>query len=298
MTRFIQTIKDRSRILRSIRDWFFQRGFIEIDLPVSAGEIIPEEHIHPFQIAGRENSYLLPSPELHLKPMLATGIPALFSITRAFRQGECGQFHLPEFAMLEWYRRGVDYEQLITDCQDLVRHAVTAVRGEAVIERSGRRYDLSAPFHLITVSQAFMEFAGWDPLEVHDVDRFDLDMVEKVEPALAELGGVFLKDFPPWQASLAALSEDGRCARRVELYLAGVELANGFTELMDARLQARRLAEQGFPPEQLPVGFLKGLSHAPSQAAGMALGIDRLVMLICGAESVQQVVPVSPEWLC
>ena len=306
-----ELLEKRSRLLQAIRHWFLNQGFLEIDPPVTSDETIPEEHIRPLALAGTKKGktgpFLLPSPEIHLKPLLATGASRIFAISKAFRMGECGHVHMPEFTILEWYRAGQDYHRLMEDCQQLILHVMEALDTSEIRYR-GRILRPEFPFPSRSVSELFRDLAGWDPLETEDPDRFDLDMVERVEPALGRFGAVFVKDFPVWQASLARLDTSGRHAERVELYMAGLELANGFSELMDPKAQQARfetelcrMKEAGHledRPHALPKRFLEGLERCPSKACGMALGIDRLFMLLAGVDHIRKAVSVHPFWLC
>ncbi len=267
--------------------------------PLLNPSVIPEDHIHPVET---EAGFLLPSPEIHMKRFLAAGYEKIFQIGPCFRSGERGEQHLPEFTMLEWYRAEEDYRALAEDCERLLQAVSQDLIGGARIEYRGDTIDLEPTWQRMTVRDAFLEHAGWDPLAEQDPQRFEQDLAEKVVPALDRGKPVFLIDFPAYEASLARKkSEDPRAAERIELFAGGLELANGFSELIDPEEQrqrfeetnARRSArgERSFP---LPEKFLSFLSDLPP-SAGIALGIDRMVMLFAGAAHIDEVIALVPE---
>lgn len=277
----------RAAVLRSVRAFFDGRGFVEVETPVRIAAPAPEEHIDCPPVLGADGSrtYLRASPELQMKKLLALGMERIYQIGPCFREGERGSRHNPEFTMLEWYRLGADYMAIAADMEGLVRHAAAAVGAD---ER------FAAGFRRLTVREAYLRHAGWDPLAGFDQDRFDFDMATKIEPAIKrEGGGVFLFDYPVEAASLAKTRGD--VAERWELYWDGMELANCFSELCDAGEQTRRfekakaarrlLGEADYP---IDGEFLTSLPRIES-AAGVALGIDRLVMVLAAASSIDEV---------
>jgi lysyl-tRNA synthetase class 2 len=236
-----------------------------------------------------------------MKRLLARGMERIFQITPVFRKDERGAFHLPEFTMLEWYRTDCDYTVLMEDCESLLNHAALAAGHVTGLPLPGAgTLDISSPFQRITVEDAFETYAGWTPGPDPDPDRFNIDMVEKVEPALPRDRPVFLMDYPASMASLSRLKPGNPAvAERVELYAGGMELANGFSELNDPQEQRARFMEDmkrreeaGLQPYPVPEEFLQDLSDMPP-AAGMALGIDRLVMLLVGISDIRKVVAFS-----
>ena len=285
--RDVSILAKRAAVFRAVRDFFDGRGFVEVQTPVRIAAPAPEEHIDCPPVVGADGSvtYLRASPELQMKKLLAAGMDRIYQIGPCFREGECGSRHRPEFTMLEWYRRGAGYGDIARDMEELVREAADAV-GE------GGRF--AAPFRRITVRGAYRDFAGWDPWERFDRDRFDFDMATKIEPAVAEMGGgVFLVDYPVEAASLAKTRGD--VAERWEFYWDGMELANCFTELCDkveqssrfkaARTERRRLGEADYPIDE---EFLECLPQIGS-ASGVAVGMDRLVMIMTGARAIDDV---------
>lgn len=293
-------LETRARILQSIRAFFIDQGFCEVETPVRIPAPAPERHIDAPPCAG---GFLQTSPELAMKRLLAAGFPKIFQLCRVFREGERGGLHLPEFTLLEWYRADADYAALMADCEGLFRR-VAADLGVSRLTRRGVEADLDLPWERLTVREAFARHAGISPEAALEAGGFDERLAMDVEPRLGHPAPLFLCDYPASQAALARLKpDDPTLAERVELYVAGVELANGFSELTDpAEQRARFLRERddragaGAAVYPLPEPFLRDLAHMPP-SAGMALGIDRLVMLFCGAQEVSEVVAFSPEEL-
>ncbi len=292
-----ENLRLRDRTLRAIRRHFHDAGFLEVETPLLLRTVATEEHIQPFECAGR---YLATSPELQMKQLLCAGIEPVFQVTRSFRQGESGRLHNPEFALLEWYRRGCALENLIHDLEALLGTVAKATRQSHSWMYQGRRVDVSPPFEVVTVQDAFLAHAGWDPLAHPDPDRFDLDLVQHVEPRLGRGHPTMLVRYPVSMGALAqACLRDPRVALRGELYLEGIELANGFVELRDPREQARRFQEaanamsrRGNRPPPLPDEYLASLPALPP-CVGMALGIDRLVMLLADSTRLEDVLAFS-----
>ncbi len=319
----------RNRIVAAIRDWFAERGFVEVDpaaLQISPGN---EAHLHAFATeavegdGGRRPFYLHTSPEFALKKLLAAGEPRLFGLPHAFRNRERGALHHPEFTMLEWYRAREGYDAVIRDTIDLVRLA-SGVAGRPVFTFRGGSCEAAAEPERITVAEAFARYATIDLLATvaadgqpdrdalasacraagiriaeDDIwsDLFSRVLVEKVEPRLGLCRPTILDRYPVAEAALARpAANDARVAERFELYLCGIELANGFGELTDPVEQRRRFASEmdekaRLYGERYPVDedFLLALADMP-EASGVALGLDRLVMLAAGAERVSDVI--------
>jgi len=291
----------RAVLIQALRTFFIDRGYLEVETPIRILAPAPEAHIVPLTSEGW---FLQTSPELCMKRLLAAGIPKLFQLCKCFRKGERGDRHLPEFTMLEWYGAGSDYRDLMTDCEALLRHLPAAMGKDGVLEWQGRRIDLGPEWERITVAEAFRRFAPCTVAEALAQDQFDELLVEYVEPHLGMTTPTFLYDYPATLGALARLSPtDPTVAERFELYAAGLELANGFSELVDpVEQRARFLAEQevirlqGRDCGPLPEVFLEALATMPP-AAGIALGVDRLVMLFAGADNIDQVVAFTPEGL-
>jgi len=290
------TLEQRARIVLTIRAFFIARGFLEVETPQRIPANAPEEYIDPIASDGW---WLQTSPELAMKRLLAAGYGDIFQIARVWRAAERGCRHLPEFSLLEWYRPDADYHALMNDCEALVRALVPA----GVLEWNGVRIDLTAPWPRLPLAEAFARYADCSLQQALAEDCYEEVLSEQVEPALGT-GPVFVVDFPASMAALARLKpDDPGCAERVELYLGGLELANGFSELIDPVEQRQRFEEAeaarreaGKPPVALPEPFLADLGRMPA-AAGIALGLDRLVMLLTGAKSIDEVVAFTTEQL-
>jgi lysyl-tRNA synthetase class 2 len=292
----------RRRVIGALRAFLDQQGFLEVQTPVLTAAPAPELHI--VAVAAGRSGFLITSPELYMKRLLAAGYERIFQFTPVFRAGERGRRHHPEFTILEWYRLGSDYRDLQEDCRGLLRAGCEAVGRLDGWVYGGHFLDAGAEWQSLTVREAFSRFAGWEPLDPLDQDRFDLDMVERVEPQLGFPAPCILMDYPASQAALARLSpRDPTVAERFELYWAGVELANGFSELTDPREQRERFEavirerrRRGLPVTPLPLEFLDSLSQLPP-CAGIALGVDRLVMLLASVDHIDRVVAFPPESL-
>lgn len=289
-------LEKRAAVLRTVRFHLVTGGFLEIETPCRISSPAPEIHIDTEPSGDR---FLIASPELQMKRLVASGAyERIFQICHCFRRGERGERHLPEFSMLEWYRVDGDYEDLMVDCEELVTACAKAVGAWPLVKRNGVEMDLRAPWERLSVRSAFERHAGWTPGAAPDPDRFDRDLVDLVEPALPPDRPIFLRDYPASMASLAKISDkDETVAERVELYAGGLELANGFTELTDPAQQRARFQRDeemrraaGKPPYPGDERFLAALELGMPPCAGMALGMDRLVMLLTGAREIDDVV--------
>jgi lysyl-tRNA synthetase class 2 len=322
----------RSAITRAIRAWFDEQGFAEVEtgiLQVSPGN---EIHLHAPRTelsrgdGTRATRYLRTSPEFACKKLLAAGEEKIFELARVFRDRERGDLHLPEFTMLEWYRANATYDAVMADSVVVIAHAAQAT-GIGRFSFRGRIADPFAEPELMTVAAAFERFAGIDLLGTvsdgkgdraglaaaakarvritdHDTwsDIFSKVLVEHVEPNLGQGRLTVLLEYPVPEAALArAKQSDPRVAERFEIYACGVELANGFGELTDAREQRHRFTlamdeKQRRYGERYPLDedFLDAVGQMP-EASGVALGFDRLVMLASGALRIDQVVWTKPS---
>lgn len=289
----------RSRVLQGVRSFFQEEGFLEVQTPVLIPAPAPEPHIEA--IPAKNGMFLVTSPELYMKRLLAAGYTKVYQISPVFREGEYGRLHHPEFTMLEWYRLHTDYEALKEDCRRLLRRVCRETDRGGGWDYQGRRLEVEGDWDHISVEEAFLRYAGWKPDANVDQDRFDLDMVEKVESRLGFPRPCILSDYPVSQAALARV-KPGRpdVAERFELYWAGVELANGFSELTDPVEQRKRFEEalgmrrrMGCLEYPMPETFLRSLEHLPP-CAGIAMGMDRLVMLLADSNSLDDVVAFPP----
>lgn len=298
----IRTLRLRAAIIQSIREFFTSRGFLEVETPLRIPANAPEEHIDPY-CSG--DWYLQTSPEICMKRLLCRGHDNIFQICRCWRSDERGRRHIPEFTMLEWYRTNSDYNDLMEDCEDLLEWLSTARHNETQLLSSGSQLTtLNSKAARITVKEAFTRYSAVEMEVAVRSGSFDEIMVTNIEPALPRDVPVFLLDYPAEMAALARLKpNDLKVAERFELYLGGLELANGFSELNDPAEQRARFVEANFKRSQaglvtlpLPEAFLDELA-AMQPSAGIALGVDRLVMLMTGAEKIDDVIAFTPEEL-
>lgn len=293
-----RSLEARARIIQTIRNHFTEEGFLEIETPLRIPAPAPESHIDA--IPSRD-WFLHTSPELCMKRLMAAGYEKIFQICRCWRDAERGSRHLPEFTILEWYRVDADYTTLMSDCEKSIRRVAGT---QSLIMPDGNAISLDGPWERLTVRDAFVKFSSVTMEHAIIEALFDEIMATDIEPHLGREKPTFLCDYPSERAALARTKpNEPELAERFELYIAGVELANGFSELTDADEQKRRFAEeetyrrsQGRIPYPEPTRFLEELCTMPS-SAGIALGIDRLVMLMLGASCIDDVVAFTPEIL-
>ena len=294
LTQIKANLKRRALIYDVIRTFFRREGFLEVETPLQVPTVAPEKYITPFTVNGW---FLSTSPEMHMKRLLAADYSKIFQICHCFRKSERGRLHNPEFTILEWYRVGADYMQIIQDTERLVLTLAGRLRLGTTIRYQGAEIDLASPWPRITVREAFLNSAGWDPFEHLDEERFDVDLVEKVVPDFAANCPTVLLDYPVAMASLARIrTGNPPVAERAEVFIGGLELANAYSELTDAAEQKRRFKQEidsltleGGNNIAMPQRFLDAVSKLP-QCGGIALGIDRLVMLFCDAASIDEVI--------
>lgn len=293
-------LERRALIFESVRSFFRSAGFVEIETPLRAPAVAPESQIVPIESEGW---YLSTSPELHMKRLLAAGYDRIFQISRCFRKGERGRWHNPEFTLLEWYRTGADHLAMIADTERLVGAVARSLKIGSILTYQGHQIDLFPPWPHFPIRSLFRNAAGWDPVTVNDPVRFDTDLVTRVIPALPPDRPAVLTDYPAPMASLARVSAtDPSIAERAEVFIGGLEIANAFSELTDPEEQRARfmkeneeIRRQGRYPPPDPKLFMEALSHLPA-SGGIALGMDRLVMLFCDAASIDEVIAFPQEW--
>ncbi len=286
----------RACLIQKVRDFFIDRGYLEVDTPLLQPFCIPEGHIEP---AKSGDCFLQPSPELAMKTILADGHPRIFQICRCFRAGERGGHHLPEFTMLEWYRTSIDYRELMGECEELLKFLASSL-GEGF--SFPWKESIEKQWPRTTVAELFREYGLLTPEEALREDLFEEILVDRIEPHLGLSLPVFVYDYPAVLGSLARLKPgDDSLAERFELYVNGLELANGFSELVDSREQRLRfekerqiLQDKGINPGPMPEDFLASLDSIPP-AAGIALGIDRLIMISCGLVTIDEAVAMVSE---
>ena len=291
----------RARIIQATRSFFIDKDYLEVETPIRIPAPAPEAHIDAVESV---DWVLQTSPELCMKRLLAVGCRRIFQICKCFRQAERGHRHLPEFTLLEWYRAGSNYEGLMDECEDLINSIARKIGSEDILVYQGEKIKLSPPWRRMSVEDAFEKYGTHSLEAALKQDQFDEMMVTQIEPHLGHTRPVFLYDYPAACGALAKLkSQDSRYAERFELYMAGVEICNAFSELTDPVEQRRRFAQEqdrrrraGKPIYPLPETFLAALKDLPT-AAGNALGIDRLVMLFADAKHIDEVMAFTPEEL-
>ncbi|MDX1922665.1 MAG: EF-P lysine aminoacylase EpmA [Alphaproteobacteria bacterium] len=322
-------LEARAKILANLRSYFSNENFVEVDTPALQRSPCMEPHLHAFKTelqsphGDTHPFYLATSPEFTCKKLLVAGMERIYQLSHMYRNAECSSKHHPEFMLLEWYRTGVGYDALMDDCEAILK-AACQVTQRTQCEYNGMRCDITKKATRITVADAFFKYADVDVLaSMDDVqhpsatrimaeatrigvrtandDTWD-DVVlriigEKIEPHLGGDAPCFLTDYPLPLAALArAKPSDPRVAERFELYVCGLELANAFVELTDASIQRERF-ESDMKLRKLRYGsdypideeFLQALEYGMPQAAGIALGVDRLVMLATGAQHINDV---------
>jgi lysyl-tRNA synthetase class 2 len=300
MANRITNLKRRSELLRNLREFFYNRGFVEVETPLLSDEVIPELHIEP---PSFDNSFLQASPELHMKRLLAEGMPAIFQMTRSFRAGEVGTLHNPEFTIVEWYRAGDDMSAGMQLLDELMRTAVDAPAAVRTSYAAAFEKTLAINPHTASCEELAACAARHD-IAAEGINADNRDewlnflLATKIEPTLGQTAPEFLYDYPASQASLAKTEnrEDIEVAERFELYWRGVELANGYHELTDAAELRRRFIEvnaartaDNRPALSLPESLLTAMERGLPASTGCALGFDRLVMLALGAEQIADV---------
>jgi lysyl-tRNA synthetase class 2 len=303
-----QVLKQRAHIINKIRAFFMLRNVLEVDTPLMSQNTVTDPHVAGipaiFKTYGTQDEkicYLQTSPEYAMKRLLASGSGSIFQICKAFRQGELGQIHNPEFTMLEWYRIGLDHHALMDEMDELLQIIL-----------------LTAPAERVSYTDLFLQHLNINPLETHAAALaeiaqqknipvsgelpnrdawLDLLWTHCIEPQVGRERPIFLYDFPASQAALAKVrDETPPLASRFEVYFKGVELANGFHELQDASEQSRRFSadlefrlEHGLMQHAKDERFLAALTHGLPDCAGVALGIDRLIMLALQCDRVRDV---------
>lgn len=311
----IANLLKRAVVINQIRKFFTDRGLLEVETPAMSQATVTDIHLAPFQTlfvgpgaAQGMPLYLMTSPEYHMKRLLAAGSGPIFQMGRSFRNEESGRHHNPEFTMLEWYRPHYDMYRLMNEVDDLLQQILDCDSAETV-----------------SYQQVFIRHIGIDPLtadkaqlceaaaklELSDVATVDEDrdtllqllFAMGVEPQIGRDKPTFVYHFPATQAALAEIStEDHRVADRFEAYFKGIELANGFRELTDASEQRQRFAQDNrrravmnLPQQPIDENLLAALEHGIPQCSGVALGVDRLVMLALKADSLAEVMAFPVE---
>jgi lysyl-tRNA synthetase class 2 len=294
-------LSERARIVQAIRSFFIGRGFLEVDTPLRLPGILPEAHIDAEESG---TWFLQTSPESCMKRLMASGLPKIFQICKCFRQNERGSKHLPEMTLLEWYEEGKTYLDLMVRCEELIRFVAEAAGCSDALSYSGRRISLKDSWERLSVEDAFNRYTSMDVNRALETGAFDACMGLEIEPRLGIETPLFLIDYPPEKGAFAKIRPGyPPVAERFELYIAGLELCNAFTELTDPVEQRERFSQENGSRESMgkraypmPEKFLDALEDMP-EAAGAALGVDRLVMLLTDSPHIDDVTAFAPEEL-
>ncbi|MGL4512298.1 MAG: EF-P lysine aminoacylase EpmA [Lacipirellulaceae bacterium] len=298
-----ELLRRRAELLAALRAWFVGRGFLEVDTPIASREVIPERHIQPVALSSGE--WLQASPEMAMKRLLCAGSGAIFQVAHAFRAGERGRLHAPEFTMVEWYRPGDAMPDGVALLGELIERVAGSPRPTVLRYREAFQRWVGVDPHAVGTDElrrVARQRLGDGFVECGD-DRdewLNLLLAKLVEPRLGINAPELLTHYPASQAALAQVTIDehgAEVALRFELYWRGVELANGYAELTDADALRRRLerandlrANDGDPRLPMPEGLLAAMrSPGMPESCGVALGFDRLAMLVLGAESIADV---------
>ena len=315
-TASINNLRKRAAIMAQIRSFFAARDVLEVEMPLMSQCAVSDPFLDTIETryadyVGAESYplYLQTSPEYAMKRLLAAGSGAIFHLGKAFRNGESGsRRHNPEFTMLEWYRPGLDDQQLMDEIADLITPILNLDSVERLSYAQVFARFLNLDPHTATLETLVAETRKYVDIDLDDDDRdtwLNLLMSHVIEPQLADLGAVFVYDYPASQAALAQMKTDAQgqqVAARFELFVDGIELANGYHELTDSQEQKRRLLkdqqireQMGLPQRPLEMRLVSALEAGIPDCAGVALGVDRLVMLALGADSIQDVIAFPIE---
>jgi len=305
----IANLLKRAAIVAEIRRFFSDRGVLEVETPTMSQATITDIHLFPFETrfvgpgaAEGMTLYMMTSPEYHMKRLLAAGSGPIYQMGRSFRNEEAGRYHNPEFTMLEWYRPRYDMYRLMNEVDDLLQQILDCDSAETVSYQQVfiRHLDvdpLSADKAQLREAAAKLDLSNIADEEEDRDTLLQLLFAMGVEPHIGREKPTFVYHFPATQASLAEIStEDHRVAERFEVYYKGVELANGFRELTDGNEQRQRFeqdnrkrAARGLPQHPIDNNLLDALKHGMPECSGVALGVDRLIMIALGADSIADV---------
>jgi lysyl-tRNA synthetase class 2 len=305
----VANLLKRAAILAEIRRFFADRGVLEVETPAMSQATVTDIHLVPFQTrfvgpgaADGMTLYLMTSPEYHMKRLLAAGSGPIYQMGRSFRNEEAGRHHNPEFTMLEWYRPRYDMYRLMNEVDDLLQQVLDCDTAETLsYQQAFTRHlnvdPLSADKTELREAAAKLDLSNIADTEEDRDTLLQLLFTMGVEPHIGRDKPTFVYHFPATQASLAEIStEDHRVAERFEVYYKGIELANGFRELTDSREQRQRFeqdnrkrAARGLPQHPIDNNLLDALEHGMPECSGVALGVDRLIMIALGAASLSDV---------
>lgn len=297
-----EALEQRAHILTTLRQFFAERGVLEVDTPLLSHATVTDPHVMGIPVPYQNQMlYLQTSPEYAMKRLLANGSGPIYQICKAFRQGDLGKLHNPEFTMLEWYRPGFDHHDLMDEMDVLLQIILKTPSAERLTYADMFKKFLGINPHLARLDELIECAAHYVPSftdKLSDGNAWlDLLMTHCIEPQLGKDRPLFIYDFPISQAALAKIrQETPPVASRFEVYFKGIELANGFHELQQVEEQRKRFqgdlayrTQHGLPLVPLDERFLASLQHGIPDCSGVALGIDRLVMLALGKTSLSDV---------
>ncbi|MBS0351479.1 MAG: EF-P lysine aminoacylase GenX [Proteobacteria bacterium] len=299
-----KNLQQRAQILAKIRQFFADRKVMEVETPIVSQFTVTDQHLHSLAVTTPERDYYLQtSPEYAMKRLVAAGYGSIYQISKVFRASEQGARHNPEFTMLEWYRVGFDHFKLMAEVDNLVQHILKTPAAQRISYRELFKQYLG--IDIVSCSDksltGFIDTQNWLGTSASELDRdtcLQLIMTHAIEPYLGLDVPVFVFDFPASQAALARLtSTDPPFGERFELFIKGLEIANGFHELTDYQEQQFRFQRdqknrqnQGQKVPEIDNRFIAALQHGLPDCAGVALGIDRLIMLAVQANHIDQVI--------
>ena len=279
----IDILNTRAKIISAVRSFFESEHFVEVETPIRTPAPLPEQNIDALKCG---NLYLATSPEPYMKRLIAGGMDKIFQITKCFRSGEKGKKHNVEFTMLEWYRKDAGYLKLIDDAKNLLDFVCGKINHDKIFSE----------WEIVSLDDAWENITGEKLDDNPNGFEFDKTMVEKIEPELNKNHPVVITDFPAIFSPMCKQKNDNPFrAERLEIYFNGFELANGCSEQIDKKIQIKRLRDEQTERRKMkkdvypwPGEFVDSLDSMPP-SAGMALGIDRLVMCLCGADNIEDV---------
>lgn len=297
------TLKKQAEIIDKIRTFFAERQVLEVSTPLLSHSTNTDVHIASFQIPYKSHPktlYLQTSPEFHMKRLLAAGSGSIFQICKAFREEEQGKWHNPEFTLLEWYRIDFDQFQLMDEVDLLLQRILHSEKAKRLTYAEVFQNYLNIDPYTITISELERCLEHHDIIGINNVDKdtyLNLLLTHLIEPQLGLDQPLFVYDYPASQAALSKIRKGNPdVAERFEVYVNGIELANGFHELTDATEQRERMMQDNLirkklklPQISLDENFLAALNHGLPNCAGIALGLDRLFMLALQATRVSEV---------
>ncbi len=301
----IETLQKRSVIINQIREFFKHRAVLEVETPILASSTILDPNIESFQVKTSSNNYYLQtSPEFHMKRLLSFGSGDIFQISKVFRSGERGTKHNPEFSMLEWYRIGYDYHQLMKEVHELITIFLNIDIQKTSYDELFKNHLQISPFSV--TRDECLQVAAHHKINAYKEDELDIDqwldlfLAEIIEPTMPKNIALFVYDFKASQASLAKI-RDNKFSERFELYINGIEIANGFEELTNSQeqlsrfeLDSKQRQNKSLHVPPIDTNFLKSIESMP-ECSGVALGIDRLVMLILNELDIEKVLAFPIE---